>query len=396
MLSVQFIVGAAFSIVPPLIPLVLPGLGVHGPGAVRTWAGTLVGVTPLAAALMSPQWGRWVDRFDARLIILVSCLVAAVCTASMGFARNPWQLLTLRFTMGLFGGHVAAALAIMSSAAPPDKLGWALGCLTTGQLSGTLFGPLIGGLIADALASLHAPFLLAGASVLLVTGFVLLVPAGAKIEMEGHGNPEPKQSRRPLPATVRHLIVTSLLVQCAIMVTQPIISLHVRALVGDRVHSTTLAGLGFSVVGLGGLIAAPLLGTLSDRAGAGRLLLCISLAAAACVVPQAYATTYSWFVAERFVAGLFLGSAIPIVNSLVARATPADKRGHAFGVASGAAFLGAFLGPVSGGLLGARLGLTAVFQASAGLLVLTSTWVAITIWPAVTPTRRRSATAVGR
>jgi MFS family permease len=244
-------------------------------------------------------------------------------------------------------------------------------------------GPLIGGAVADAFDSLRAPFLIAGAAVTLVAGAVAVVPTGIPRphENQAHGvvvNPaSPHRQRR----NVRRLVFALLLAQCAIMITQPLISLRVRELVGQRENLATLAGLAFSVVGLGGLLAAPLLGHLSDRFGAGRLLLWIVIAATACLVPQAFTASYSWFVAERFIAGVFLCSVIPVVNSMVARSVADEDRGPAFGATSGAAFLGAFIGPVSGGLLGAQFGLTAVFLVSAFILMINAFWIGCTIWP---------------
>src|ERR1700722_9525412 len=126
MTAVQFIISSAFSIIPPVIPLLLPAMGVHAPAAQRLWAGVLLGVTPLAAALMSPWWGTQSDRMDRRLIILISCTAVALCTALMSLATRPAQLLTLRFCMGLFGGHVAAGMALVGAAAPALRLGFAL------------------------------------------------------------------------------------------------------------------------------------------------------------------------------------------------------------------------------------------------------------------------------
>jgi MFS transporter, DHA1 family, multidrug resistance protein len=379
MLSVQFIVSGAFSIVPPIIPLVLPALGVHDAAAVRTWAGALVGVTPLAAALMSPRWGRLADRIDRRLIILISCTAAALCTASMSLATSPWQLLALRFTMGLFGGHVAASLAIVSGAAPTNRLGWALGILVTAQMAGTLLGPLLGGFIADAFGSFRAPFLLGGAAALFIGAAVGFVPASRKRDLSAVQ--EVDRTIHSRQGNVGALVVVLLMTQCAIMMTQPIISLHVRELVGDRSDIATLAGLAFSVVALSGLLAAPLLGMGGDWVGTRRLLFLIVIAAIACVTPQAYAPTYGWFVSERFLAGLFLCGVIPIVNSLVGRSVPEQDRGRAFGLTSGASFLGAFIGPVSGGLIGAQFGLRAVFLTSGLVLLVNAVWIGVYVWP---------------
>jgi len=384
MVSVQIIVSGAFSIVPPVIPLILPTLGVTAPQDVRAWAGVLMGVTPLAAALMSPQWGRLADRVDRRSIILVSCTAAAICTASMSLATSPWQMLALRFTMGLFGGHVAAALYIVSDAAPSHRLGWSLGWLATGQLAGMLLGPLMGGFIADASGSLRAPFLFAGAASILIGGATALVPAAPPRTLTH----QPRRLhvshwlRNPRSRGVRSLVVVILLTQCAIMATQPVISLRVRELVGARPGLATLAGLAFSVVGLSGLLAAPVLGAVSDRAGAPRLLFFIVVAAIACVMPQAYATFYEGFVIERFLAGLFLCSVIPIANALIGKIVSAQDRGKAFGLASGAAFLGACVGPLSGGLLGAWFGLVSVFLFSSAILMVNLLWIGVSIWPA--------------
>ena len=108
MLAVQLVIGMAFSIVPPVLPLRLPAIGVTDQAAIREWPGLLIGITPLAAALTSPLWGHLIQRIDPRRILAISCLSAAACTTAMSAADAPWQLLLLRFLMGLFGGHIAA------------------------------------------------------------------------------------------------------------------------------------------------------------------------------------------------------------------------------------------------------------------------------------------------
>ncbi len=389
MVSVQFIISSAFSIIPPVIPLLLPALGVRTPGAVRAWAGVLIGVTPLAAALMSPWWGRLADQIDRRAIILIACGTAAACTASMSLVTHPWQLLALRFAMGLFGGHVAAGMALVSTAAPAARLGWALGWVAAAQLAGTLLGPVIGGSIADAFASYRAPFVSAGAAALLVGAAIAMVPAQASLAPGLQGAP-PARHASALLSKYRELstlVIVLLLAQCAIMSPQPIISLHVRELVGQRSDLATLAGFAFSIVALSGLLASPLLGTLGDAIGARRVLLMGVIVAAPCTLMQAFAPTYGWFVAERFLGGLFLAGIIPTVNTLIGKSVAPTDRGQTYGLAAGATFFGAFLGPVVGGLMGAQLGLSSVFFLSGGVLLINAIWIAIRLAPVPTPLR---------
>jgi DHA1 family multidrug resistance protein-like MFS transporter len=369
MVSVQFIIAAAFSIVPPVIPLMLPQIGVTEPHQVSLWAGLVLGVTPLTAGLMAPVWGRLVDTMDRRNIILGACMAAAVCTLLMSLSTSAWQLLTLRFLMGFFGGHIVAVMALTTGICPPSRIGAALGWLSTAQLAGMLFGPLIGGSIADAFQSYRAPFVAGGCASLLVAIVVLRLPRQV---------PVPRATREDragmfavlsqYPELVK-LVAVLLLVQLAITSVQPIISLHVRELVGPVDNLATLAGIAFSVIGISGLIAAPIVGRAGDRVGRKRLLAGVLCGAAVFTLIQSLATTYPSFVIERFAAGLFLAGVMPLANSLVAHGVKEEHRGRAFGMTGSATFLGAFAGPLSGGVISAYLGVPRVFESAAAALI---------------------------
>ncbi|WP_369334024.1 MFS transporter, partial [Vibrio parahaemolyticus] len=73
----------------------------------------------------------------------------AIVMVLIGFAQNIWQLLILRALLGLLGGFVPTANALIATQVPVKKSGWAMGVLATGAVSGALIGPLIGGLLAD-------------------------------------------------------------------------------------------------------------------------------------------------------------------------------------------------------------------------------------------------------
>jgi DHA1 family multidrug resistance protein-like MFS transporter len=369
MVSVQFIIAAAFSIVPPVIPLLLPQLGVTQAHDISIWAGLVLGVTPLTAGLMAPVWGRLVDTLDRRNIILGACIAAAVCTLLMSLSTSAWQLLTLRFLMGFFGGHIVAVMALTTGVCPPSRIGAALGWLSTAQLAGMLLGPLIGGFIADAFDSYRAPFVAGGCASLLVAMVVLRLPKQIPVP------PAASAKRYGMFAVLSQypellkLVGVLLLVQLAITSVQPIVSLHVHELVGPVDNLATLAGVAFSVIGISGLIAAPLVGRAGDRVGRRRLLTAVLCGAAVFTFAQSFAATYQSFVTERFAAGLFLAGVMPLANSLVAHGVAEEHRGRAFGMTGSATFLGAFVGPLSGGVISAFLGVPRVFEAAAVALI---------------------------
>ncbi len=63
-------------------------------------------------------------------------------------AQNIWQFLLLRALLGLLGGFIPNANALIATQIPRHKrLG--AGTLSTGAVSGALLGPLAGGFLAD-------------------------------------------------------------------------------------------------------------------------------------------------------------------------------------------------------------------------------------------------------
>jgi len=369
MLGVQFILAAAFSIVPPVIPLLLPQLGVVDAGEISTWSGLVLGITPLTAGLMAPVWGRVVDRVDRRKVILMACVAAGICALLMSVATSAWQLLVLRAAMGFFGGHIVAVMALVTGVCPTHRLGWALGWLSTAQLAGMLLGPLIGGVIADASHSYRSPFFAGGCASLIVAGVVLRLPRQKPDSAHSSSPASPRVRILSQYPKLRTTVLVLLFAQLAMTSAQPVVSLFVRALVGPAKNLATLAGVAFSVIGISGLLAAPLVGRVGDRFGRERLLATVLCGAAVFTFVQGFAATYGGFVIERFLAGVCLAGVIPLANSLIAHQVLPQDRGRAFGMTGGATFLGAFLGPFSGGIINANFGISRVFEmASLALL----------------------------
>jgi DHA1 family multidrug resistance protein-like MFS transporter len=172
MVGIQFIMTMAFSVLSPIMPLLLPELGLETESAVDLWAGILNGVTSFVAAFASPVWGRVADRHGRKLMLLRSSLAIGVFTALMGAAANVWQFFAFRALMGVFAGFSSAAIALVASQVPEGRLGYALGWLNTGQLVGSLVGPLIGGALADLTGSYRIPFYCTSATILLSMGSV--------------------------------------------------------------------------------------------------------------------------------------------------------------------------------------------------------------------------------
>ena len=381
MMGIQLIMTLSFTVLSPIMPLFLPDLGVQDPAAIDLWTGILNGVTAFVAAFVSPLWGRLSDRKGRKLMLLRSGVAISFFTALMGLSLNVWQFFAARALMGAFAGFSASAITLVATQVPEDRLGFALGWLSTGQLVGGLVGPVVGGLIADITGSYRIPFFFT--SFLTASACVL----AWLLVRENFAAP---QGRRKRDSTFRALRMVAgggllplflvlLFAQFAVRTVQPVVTLYVQQLIGNVPNLATLGGVAFSVTGLGDVIASPFLGKRSDRLGYRRVLLICLAGAALFSAPQAFAHSYWVFVAERFGVGMFIGGILPTANALVGRLAPPDQRGTVYGLTASATFLGNSMGPLTGGGVAATLGLRWVFLVTAGVLVANLIWVAIAV-----------------
>ncbi len=172
---------------------------------------------------------------------------------------------------------------------------------------------------------------------------------------------------------------------------QPVVTLFVKELVGERPDIATLSGIAFSITGLANVMAAPFLGNKSDKIGYRRVLLICLLGATLTTLPQAFAAGFWTFAAQRFAVGLFIGGILPTANALVGRLVPRAERGTVYGITSSAMFLGNSLGPISGGIVAATMGVHWVFLVTGAVLLANLLWIYFRVPEYVDQTRDQKA-----
>jgi MFS transporter, DHA1 family, multidrug resistance protein len=382
MVGIQFVMTASISFLSPIIPLMLPQLGVTSIEAIDIWAGFINGATSFVAAFASPIWGRVADKHGRKLSLIRSSLAIGIFTALMGLATNVWWFFGARAVMGAFAGFSSAAIALVASQVPERRLGYALGWLATGQLIGSLIGPVLGGMLADLTGSYRAPFFCTGAFTLAALALV-----GAVVH-EDFTPPKTIGRSKSLFSGLRlltgstglvALFLVLLMAQFSVRTVQPVVTLFVQELIGSPPQIATLAGIAFSITGLADLISSPFLGKRSDVIGYRRVLLICLLGATLTSAPQIFVGSYWAFVAERFAVGLFIGGILPTANALIGRSVSRENRGTIYGMTASATFLGNSLGPLTGGTIAATLGIRWVFVVTTVLLAVNLVWVWFTV-----------------
>ncbi|KNC88557.1 multidrug efflux MFS transporter MdtG [Trabulsiella odontotermitis] len=361
-----FLTGAAFSLVMPFLPLYVEELGVTGLRELNMWSGLVFSITFLFSAIASPFWGGLADRRGRKIMLLRSALGMSIVMVLMGLAQNVWQLLILRALLGLLGGFVPNANALIATQVPRNKSGWALGTLSTGAVSGALLGPLAGGLLAD-MWGLRPVFFMT-ASVLFVCFVITLwlireqfTPVSKKEMLHFREVIGSLKS----PRLVLSLFVTTMIIQVATGSIAPILTLYVRDLAGNVSNIAFISGMIASVPGVAALLSAPRLGKLGDRIGPEKILIAALVVSVLLLIPMALVQTPWQLGILRFLLGAADGALLPAVQTLLVYNATNQIAGRVFSYNQSFRDIGNVTGPLIGAAVSASYGFRAVFFVTA-------------------------------
>jgi DHA1 family multidrug resistance protein-like MFS transporter len=351
----------------PFLPLFLFDLGVQE-SSVNLWAGIVHSSAFLVGAVMAPLWGLLADKYGKRKMVIRAGLSLAIIYALIAFVQTPLQLVGVRMLHGFVGGFVPASMSIVASVAPKEKLGWSLGVMQAGTMTGGILGPLFGGLLAEAFG-LRRSFIASAVIILAATVAVIVWVREGKAEAPTAAS-EKKQAK---PVTYRmafrnrglmSMLLLLVLFQLSVNMIQPLLTLHIAKLQGGLQGAVLSAGFVLSLIGIAGILASPVWGRLGERKGYYRILV-ICLITAGMVISMQYFVQDLWlFAVVQFIFGLFMAGIGPIVNTLVVQSTDEQFRGRSFGLTTSANQFGSMLGPLIGGLLGLAVGIHWIFVAT--------------------------------
>ena len=298
--STHFLVDGYGNIYPPLLPLLIPRLGLS-----LAAAGVLQMCFQMANSVAQLGFGHVADRWRPRALIMYGPIAAVVLLSLIGLARNAWLLAAVLVLGGLGGAafHPPAAATVYRISDDRRKAFAMAFHITAGSLGFSL-GPLLFAPFAGRFGLMWTP-------VLMVPGIILLavilrhVPAVERLPDHRHGGglsalrPYAKElSLLYLIVVLRTLASLSFATFMPVMLTRRGVSVGAA---GGAVAVYLFA------TSLGGFIG----GSLADRWGARRMIIGSLVAA----VPfLALAPTFSgWmFVAIVSIGGFLLQSTLPV------------------------------------------------------------------------------------
>jgi MFS family permease len=138
------------------------------PAHVTVVAGLVMSAAALGSILSASWLGKLADRIGHWTVIIGCLSVCAGLLVPQAFVTAGWQLILLRFLMGLsLGGLLPCVATVIRHNVPERNAGTILGYSTSSQYVGQVTGPLVGGFIGGHFG-MRTVFL--GTSVLMAAG----------------------------------------------------------------------------------------------------------------------------------------------------------------------------------------------------------------------------------
>ena len=350
----QLLTAIGFSTIFPFLPNYVEHLGSATGAPILLMVTLVFSVQALAMMFASPIWGALGDRFGRKRMVERAMYSGAVTILLMAFASSAEELVGLRLLQGLTTGVMGASAAMVAAAVPRERIGYAMGLMQTGLLTGVSVGPVIGGFLEFAFGYRAAFVVTAG---LLLTGGLLVttlvrehfVPPSREGKKRGVGGFFQALGRVLRTPHVRPIFVVRFLAWTGRSMIIPFLPLLVAALMAGANTAGIVTGLAIGASSAAGTLTSVLLGRLGDRVGHRRVaLVCAGLTTLA-YVPLAFVASPAALVALYALTGATIGGVLPTLSALLARVTDRAASGAVYGLDNSVGAGARGVSPIIGG-----------------------------------------------
>lgn len=143
-----FIMTLALYSIEPIITVFVTQL-TNDTGHIALIAGVAFSASGLANIIAAPRLGRLSDKIGAHKVILAALTIAGIIYIPQAFVKNPWQLMGLRFILGLVMGGLNPSVNTLIKKITPDSLtGRVFGLSMSAGYLGVFGGAVLGGQVA--------------------------------------------------------------------------------------------------------------------------------------------------------------------------------------------------------------------------------------------------------
>jgi len=147
---------------------------INGTANIAFFSGIAFSAAGLGNLLMSRRLGKLGDRIGYIKILIALLFMAGIVYLPAAFVTNIWQLVSIRFLLGIaIGGIVPLRVAYIRHEAPLSMQGEVLGYNTSLRFLGNIIGPALGGMLSG-MYGFSSVFFITSA-LLIISGVIMLV-----------------------------------------------------------------------------------------------------------------------------------------------------------------------------------------------------------------------------
>lgn len=148
MFITTMIIQASNNSISPILSLYVRQI-MHGSLQATFFAGIVASIPGIATLVAAPKLGGLGDRIGTERVLMAGFCLAVVVYIPMAFVTNVWQLIGLRFIMGIADAAMLPAVqAILAKNTPPEVTGRIFSWNQAFQSLGNVVGPIIGSLVS--------------------------------------------------------------------------------------------------------------------------------------------------------------------------------------------------------------------------------------------------------
>lgn len=177
----SFILTLALYSIEPIITIYVAQLSTNSTH-VAFVSGMAFAASGLASIIAAPRLGKLSDKIGPQIIMLVALLTAGIIFIPQAFVKNPWQLMGLRFLLGLATAGLIPSVNTLIKRITPDLLtGRIFGFGMSAQYLGVFAGSILGGQVAACLGIRYVFFITS--SLLLMNALLVYSSVYKKLGM---------------------------------------------------------------------------------------------------------------------------------------------------------------------------------------------------------------------
>lgn len=366
---VQVVSQMSYSLALPFLAFFVREMGVNDGNEVKFWVGLLSMAPGLTMAIFAPIWGRISDKYGRKLMVLRSQYASAVLLTLMGLAPTPFWLLIARITQGMVTGTVIASSTFVAANTPEDKMGRALGFLSSANFIGVSLGPAVGGFLAASLGYRQTFWISGGLTLLTALACTVLLkePGFSRAERRHSISAVGSGDVRHLPFTFKDALLVAgyilalLFLYCfSGTIFGPFLALHLEKIYGTQgiLFVTGLVNMLFSVASA---LAGMTLPRYAERIGKARFSTWMLTGAVAVLILIILIPGFWPFAILYVLYGFMVGAIEPTMTAILAERVDSNHRGALFGYNALVYNLGWFIAPLAGSFVSIRWQIPTIF-----------------------------------